>query len=146
MLMGHVNAIKHKRLTTFGVLVGLVVSPLWLFGCGDEGNDCDLIGAPQFPMVTVTVVDSASGAPAWWGANGRIEDGVFREDLLPSSSDPADSVSEQFLFSQSLREGVYSVTIEKPGYQPWVVVGVKVQKEGCFLSSHVLEARLQRTP
>ena len=144
--MSCVNRIKYKKFNILGTLLGLAVSPLWLFGCGDEGNDCDLIGAPVFPMVTVTVVDSASGAPAWWGANGSIEDGVFREDLLPSSRDPADSVSEQFLFSQSLREGVYTVTIEKSGYQPWEMVGVRVQKEGCFLSSHVLEARLQRTP
>ena len=140
------NLLARPREVMFRMSVGLVISVLCMLGCSDEGDDCDLIGAPQTPMFVVTVIDSVSGVPAWWGATGTIEDGAFREVLVPSSSEPADSVSEQTLFSRSLRGGVYTIMIEKSGYQTWMVSGLTVQRGGCALSSHFIDAQLQKIP
>ncbi len=126
-------------------LVSLAVGQLGFSGCSGDDDDCDLIGAPVFPMFTITVLDSVSGAPAWWGASGTIEDGVFRENLIASSSNPADSTAALPLVSQVQREGVYTVTILKDGYTVWVMTGLEVREEGCFLTSHALVARLQRS-
>jgi hypothetical protein len=111
-----------------------------------DGPDCNSIGAPQAPMFQVEVRDAATGHPAWWGATGYIEDGNFREDLHPSSTDPNDSLRVLPLFSQSSREGMYTVRVEKPGFQTWSATDLLVETQGCFLTSHLLEARLERAP
>jgi hypothetical protein len=97
-------------------------------------------------MFQVQVRDAATGEPAWWGAQGYVEDGAFREDLHPSSTDPNDSLRALPLFSQGSREGTYTVRVEKPGFQAWSATGLVVEKDGCFLTSHFLEALLARAP
>ena len=125
-------------------LASFVAGQLWFFGCSGDSDDCDLIGAPVSPMLTITVLDSVTGAPAWWGASGTIEDGAFRENLVAQSTEPGDSTAVVSLFSQTQREGVYTFTIKNDGYAVWVMSGLEVRDEGCFLTSYWLEARLQR--
>lgn len=133
------------RLRHLAARAATVVLSATLVACGD-GVDCSAIGAPQGPMFQVEVRDAATTQPAWWGANGHIEDGDFREDLRPSSTDPNDSLQTRPLFSLSYRAGTYTVRVEKPGFLTWSDTGLVVETEGCFLTTHFLEARLERVP
>lgn len=125
--------------------VVLLVAGFACFGCGED-SACDSIGAPAAPMFQVVVLDSVTGAPAWWRAHGIIADGGFQEELSKVSTNPADSTEVLPLLSTVRREGRYTVRVERPGYATWSLQGQEVRREGCFLSSYYLEARLQRLP
>jgi hypothetical protein len=131
--------LRNRAAKTASVMVAMAIT-----AC--NGLDCNSIGAPQGPTLQVDVRGAATGQPAWWGASGYIEDGNFRSDLHPSSTDPNDSLRVLPLFSQSFRKGTYTVRIEKSGFQEWSATGLVVETRGCFLTTHFLEARLERAP
>jgi hypothetical protein len=125
-------------------LLSLLVAILSL-GCGEQLG-CEAIGAPQGPMFSVMVREDATGNPAWWEATATITDGAFTEELVAPSTTPSDSVEAWPLSSRGSRLGVYTLTVERPGFAVWRVAGQEIRHSGCFVTSLSLEARLERLP
>ncbi|MBA3645263.1 MAG: carboxypeptidase regulatory-like domain-containing protein [Gemmatimonadaceae bacterium] len=90
--------------------------------------------------ITVTVVDSVTGAPAASGAVLVARDGAYT-DSVPAQ---ADSPNTSSVAAAGERAGTYTVTISKPGYKPWTQSGVTVTKDECHVRGVALTAKLQR--
>ncbi len=90
--------------------------------------------------ITVTVVDSVTGAPAASGAVLVARDGAYTDSVpTPGSWPNTSSVA-----GAGERAGTYTVTILKPGYKPWTQTGVTVTKDECHVRGVALTAKLQR--
>jgi hypothetical protein len=88
----------------------------------------------------IEVHDAVGGEPTACEAQGRAEDGGHIEPLTgggPCATDP------DALYLQGVwQAGVYTVTIEKNGYRPWVKDGIEVRSGPCGLMTVVLRADL----
>jgi hypothetical protein len=95
------------------------------------------------PGLIVRVLDSATGAPAAHDASGLAVDDEYQETLRnPAPEDPA----AELLYGADEREGTYTVSVAKVGYQPWVREGVQVTGDECHVRTVNLEARLISSP
>jgi len=103
-------------------------------------GDCTTM---PIPAISVTVVDSLSGAPLAPGSTVRARDGAYADSLVV----PADTNSTPFPIGLALeRAGVYQVSVSHPGYRDWSAVNVRTSKAGCHVRTAVLIARLVRSP
>lgn len=118
-----------------------------MLSCSSDGGDdpapgsqlicVDLIG----PGIMVEVHDAVTGLPAACDATGKAEDGGLVEALSPGADCAVDPT---FLYLSGIhRPGTWTVTIERPGYQPWVRDGITVVREGCGLVPVQVRADLQ---
>jgi hypothetical protein len=98
--------------------------------------------------IEVTVIDAETKAPAVEGAVGTIRDGDYTETLRVSGWTYARGGPEQgtplWLGGALGRPGTYTVRVEKDGYEPWEVRGVRVRQDACQLNGGRLEAELKR--
>jgi hypothetical protein len=81
-----------------------------------------ICAAPRSISVVVDVTDSITGAAVADSAIGAIQDGAYRDSLtlVPQSSELA----------AGNRVGTFTITINRPRYQPWVRSGVRVSQTG----------------
>jgi hypothetical protein len=102
-------------------------------GCTDPlGTVCTM----QFVYgVTVTVLDGGSGEPIATGATLTIRESGYMEVVT-------DSFDGRSLAGAGERAGRYTLTVERPGYAPWVQDGVVVLGGECHVTPVSLEARL----
>jgi hypothetical protein len=121
---------------------------LILPGCGVV----DLLDPVVCPAVVtraveVEVRDARTGDPAADGATGTARSGNFMETLQvvgwiahpsPSSALVLGGVEE--------RPGVYTVRVEKAGYQPWERTGVEAERGRCGVITARLIADLEAVP
>jgi len=90
--------------------------------------------------LTVTVLDSATGAVDFSGARGTIQDGDYTDSLTAVG----DAANIRALVGAGERQGTYTVRVTKPGYEPWVKHNVQVTHDGCHVRGVPLDARMVR--
>jgi hypothetical protein len=95
------------------------------------------------PGLIVRVVDSATGAAAAHEASGLAVDDEYQETLRNPA--PEDTAAE-LLYGADEREGIYTVSVAKSGYRPWVREEVRVTGDECHVRTVNLEARLIPNP
>jgi hypothetical protein len=97
----------------------------------------DPIVCPAYipPAVTVTVLDSITGANVTGGATVVLGNGTSMESRvgLPGASE----------VDLGGRAGTYTVTASQSGYLTWTKTGVKVEKGECGVRTVQLVARLK---
>ncbi len=112
-------------------------------GCGGSYGCAGVV----LPAVEVYVFDARTGAPAAEGATATVRDGDFVETLqvhVTSYPEPPNMQGVPLSFAGAYgRPGVYTVRVEKAGYQPWEVTRVRVRNDRCGVLGARLEARLQ---
>ena len=112
-------------------------------GCGSPVG----CGAGVYPAVHVFVRDAMTGAPAAEGAAGTIRDGEYVEALRVHATDypqGPDMPGRPLSLAAGIgRPGTYTVSIEKDGYQPWEVSGIRARNGPCGVETVVLTAHLQ---
>ncbi len=91
------------------------------------------------PGLVVRVFDAVTEAPAAHGATGIAVDDEYQETLVNLT--PDDPAAER-LQGADEREGTYTVSVAKAGYQPWVREGVRVSGGDCHVRTVNLEAGL----
>lgn len=96
-----------------------------------------------YPGIVVSVIDSVTGEPAAAGATGMVVDGSYSELMSAHRIDGNGKILS--LAAATGREGTYSVTIEKPGYETWFLDGIQVSEGLCSVETVELNARLQPT-
>ena len=83
-------------------------------------------------------VDSATGAPATKGTSIVARS----ESYADSTNGPAPS--DQSVGLAFEKAGTYTVTVTKPGYEPWSKSGIVVGRDECHVLPVRVTARLQR--
>lgn len=96
--------------------------------------------------VEVEVRDAATGAPAAAGAVGTARDGSFVEVLqvVGWTAVPSDETA-LVIGGVHERPGIYTVTVEKAGYERWERTNISVRRGVCGVETARLEARLTRS-
>lgn len=95
--------------------------------------------------IEVEVRDAESGQPAAHGAVGIAREGSFADTLqvVGWTSHPS-AETALVLGGVEERPGLYSVRVEKVGYQPWERSGVRAEKGVCGVVTARLQAQLER--
>jgi hypothetical protein len=110
--------------------------------------------APTDPVVCLGVIsraievevrDAETGQPAAHGAVGIAREGNFVDSLQISGwmSYPS-AESALMLGGVEERPGLYSIRVEKDGYEPWERSGVRADKDACGVITVRLRAYLER--
>lgn len=115
-------------------------SALLLAGCDGlvgPGRTCSAIA---LPALIVDVRDAATDAPLGPGARVVARAGRFADTLhVPADADQPGPYGLAYE-----RAGVYTVTVEAPGYRPWSREGIRVGADGCHVETVSVVARLER--
>ncbi|HEX6373976.1 MAG TPA: hypothetical protein VF006_33920 [Longimicrobium sp.] len=117
-----------------------VLLPAALSGC--DLTDPRVCTTEARPAIVVQVRDAATHAPAASGATGVVRDGSITAQL--QLADPGENALE--LRGADERPGMYTVTIDKPGYQQWRQERVRARDGGCHVQTVTLQASLVRAP
>ena len=112
----------------------LLGAPLLLSGCSSFPTACTMEARPGINIRSVT--DAVSGSPVVGGLEVIFRDGDFSETVMQDQT-PISAVYE--------RAGLYSVTINRSGYQPRTV-SARVVDGGCHVRTAQLDVALQPTP
>jgi hypothetical protein len=78
--------------------------------------------------IVVNVRDALTGRPAAYQTR-LITRSAARVDTFPDFTAAADSASASQLFSLGI-PGVYTVTVEKDGYSPWISAARSIARNG----------------
>ena len=119
--------------------VALALAAATGIGCSEQSIVCPLILSPG---VAVEVRDAATGALTASGAKLVAQAGTYADSMSFPNQPDADA---QHL-TGAYRAGVYTVTVTKAGYQPWVKTNVIVTAADCGVNRVDLTALLQLTP
>lgn len=133
--------VRKSCLSAVNTALPLAAILVFTAGCRDT---VDTISCPAVvaPAVDVEVRDARTGAPLAQGVEGSVRDGTFVDALKPYrgvSADPATLVSLQ---AAAGRPGTYTILVERTGYLPWTVTGVKVTKRECGVETVLVHANL----
>jgi hypothetical protein len=96
------------------------------------------------PSIVVIVLDSITGLPAADSAQALVRDGAFADTLVPYGYDPPGTLRS--LAMRGERPGIYTVSVLRPGYNPWQRASVQVRGATCHTTQVTLTASLQRAP
>lgn len=96
------------------------------------------------PGIVVTIRDATDGNPLAATARGVVRDGTFSDSLRPYGGLGDGTLTSRAAADE--RTGVYSVTVEHPGYAPWERVGVRVRPGECHVQAAELTADLEPIP
>jgi hypothetical protein len=126
-----VGDVSRRLLLRLGVSAGFVC------GCGEAPLTCPSILQPG---ISVVVKDSLT--------DGFVGSGAT---VVARAADHSDSVSfpaghaelDASAFDVAWGQGLYSVTVTKPGYAEWQRTNVSVVAHGCEIQRVVLTARLK---
>jgi hypothetical protein len=123
-----------KRLLVIAPAVALVT------GCKDQEIVCPSILSPG---VAVEVRDAFSGATIASGAKLVAQAGSYADSMsFPAGQPDLNSAH----LTGAYQPGVYTLTVTKTGYQPWIQTNVIVTAERCGVSFTSLTATLQAAP
>lgn len=89
--------------------------------------------------IAVDILDSATGETAVAGARAIAVEGEYADTAF---SDHVATVGPYLLAFE--RPGTYTLTVEKPGYQPWSRSGIRVTDDRCHVRSVRVTALLQK--
>jgi hypothetical protein len=131
------------RLTTAALGAALLLP-----GCGVlDLLDPVICAAVISRAVEVEVRDARTGEPAADGALGIARSGNFAETLqvIGWIAHPSPRAAV-VLGGVEERPGVYSVSVEKPGYQRWERTGVVAERGRCGVITANLIANLEPVP
>ena len=123
------------------IAVCLLALFVFLTGCGSGGPGSYLCTADVEPGIVVTVIDAQTRAPIAQGATGAIVEGKYSDTMRPFGSDANGALLS--LAGAYETPGVFTVRIEKTGYQTWEMQNVRVTKGPCHVKGVLLEADLQ---
>lgn len=105
------------------------------FACTDEAR----------ASVSVTVLDSVSGAPLGRGVSVVLQDGAWVDSTLFGDAPFWDGMPLTTERAYE-RPGTYAVRVHRRGYASWTRNGVVVTQGPCHVNGVALTARLQRVP
>ena len=106
---------------------------------GGSGTVCTALFAYG---ITVTVVDSVSGAFAAPGATVIASDGAYADSVIvPNTASASGGIG-----LAGERAGTYTVTVRKAGYKTWTKNGIVVTKDECHVKGVAITAKLQTGP
>jgi hypothetical protein len=110
-------------------------------GCG-SGDSPGGVGcsANIVDGIVVHVIDAQTHANIATGATGTIQDGSYTETLRPTQLDGAGNTIS--LSGAPERTGAYTITIQKAGYQTFVLQNVVVTKNVCHVNTVTVDANL----
>ena len=124
------------------IAVCLLALVMFLTGCGGGGGPGSyLCTADVEPGIVVTVVDAQTRAPIAQGATGTILKDKYSDTMRPFESDANGTLLS--LAGAYETPGVFTVRIEKTGYQAWEQTNVRVTNGPCHVKGVQLEADLQ---
>lgn len=130
---------SHRAGRMVPVLLG--ASALPLVGCDQlVGPMTRVCTAIAMPAIAVEVRDASTDAPVGPGARIVASSGRFADTVHV----PANSNYQGAYGLASERAGVYTVTVEQQGYQPWSRAGIRVVADECHVKTVSVIARLQR--
>lgn len=89
------------------------------------------------PALVVDAVDSATGSPARRGATIVVRSATFADSASATDDQPIGLAHE--------KAGTYTVTVTKPGYQPWSKSGIVVGRDECHVLTERVTAKLRRS-
>jgi len=89
--------------------------------------------------ITVTVVDSLSGAPVGAGATVIATDGAYADTVTHH----AGSANDFPFGTAGERAGTYAVTVLKSGYDAWTRSGITVTRNVCHVNGVAITAKLR---
>ena len=119
-----------------------IVLPLLLVGCDlltDPKSAAQACSASANFGITVTVVDSSSGAPLGDGTTVRVQDGTYVDSIVrPSDTGPLSNV---FGLAEE-RAGLYDVMVIRPSYRVWAASEIRVTRDACHVHTVELHARM----
>ena len=124
----------------FAQLLSLATLSL-LGACGDSAAPCPPTALVAAVDVEIRAADT--GSPLAAVARGAIQDGTYRDSLVPGRSVSGVLVSREAGFQ---RPGTYTVTVVAPGYAPWTESGVVARAGSCTVEPVSVRALLQPTP
>lgn len=109
-------------------------------GCGDQGIACPKILSPG---VAVEVRDAFDGATIASGAKLVAQAGAYADSMSFPVGQPELNNSH---LTGAYQPGVYTLTVTKTGYQPWVQTNVVVTAARCGVNLTTLTALLHAAP
>lgn len=103
--------------------LGLLCAAMSAACYADDGGPCGRNGPPA---VAVNVREAGTDRNLAAGAHGAIQAGSRIDSLSPGRS----ALFPDSVLLGGVRDGIYEVRVEHPGYQPWVQADVAVQVTG----------------
>jgi hypothetical protein len=120
-----------RRSLTLAILAGTVS----VVSCSELlTGDCAGVGRPA---VAVAVQDASTGLSAAAGATLILRSTACADSVVGTTD--ADVLSGCVDY-----DGVFTVTVRKPGFHDWVQTNVRVRKQ-CSVETQQLTARLERS-
>lgn len=99
-------------------------------GCTSATEGCYAIALAS---IEIDVVDAVTGAPAAAGSTVVLQSGTWRDSVAAPTF--PDSLLTAYVWYEDLAgPGEYTVTVYKPGYQPWTETRVRVGSSRCGVS------------
>ena len=121
-------------------LPAIVLAVTLVTGCKDHEVVCPLVLSPG---VAVEVRDAFSGATIASGSKLVAQAGAYADSMsFPVGQPDLNSAH----LTGAYRPGVYTLTVTKTGYQPWVQTNVVVTAAGCGTNLTTLTATLHAAP
>ena len=121
-------------------LLAVALAATLVGGCKGQEIDCPLILSPG---VAVEVRDAFSGAPIASGAKLVAQAGSYADSMSFPAGQPELDNSH---LTGAYQPGVYTLTVTKTGYQPWVKTNVIVTAAQCGVNLTSLTATLHAAP
>lgn len=110
-------------------LAPAVVVPATI-ACSSVTERCNTIALAS---IQVDVVDAATGAPAAAGSTVVLQSSTWRDSVAAPTF--PDSLRTAYVwYEDRAGPGEYTVTVYKPGYQPWTETHVRVGSSLCGVS------------
>jgi hypothetical protein len=82
----------------------------------------------------VDVLGAATGAPAAAGSVVLLRSATIRDSVAPPAGPPT-LLTAYLWFEDATPAGLYSVTVLKPGYQPWRQSDINIASDGCHVKT-----------
>ncbi len=90
--------------------------------------------------MVVTIVESVTGRPLAAGARGAVASGVYEDSLRPYITNQAGVLVA--LAAANERAGIYTVSVERDGFEGWLRTNVVVRQGECGVTGAHLTADL----
>jgi hypothetical protein len=105
-------------------------------------SSVDVCPAVVKPAVVVEVRDASTGLPIAEGASGAVREGSYTDSLKPYSGISANQSTLLSLQAALGRPGLYTLTVEKPGYASFTATGVQATAGACGVQTATVKANL----
>jgi hypothetical protein len=104
----------------------------------------DCLAGPRGPGITLTLLDAATGVPVQDVGIVIATEGTYA-DTAQAPGDVDASTDRVRVFLAWGREGVYTVSVQAPGYRLWQQAGIRARRgDACVVVATEVTARLLR--